>query len=71
MKNHFFKLMLLFMCTSAAKAQETEDLLSLVDKEKPKKEYVKYAFKSLLTVTLWSFCHRAPWTSAFFIALAK
>ena len=65
MKNHFFKLMLLFMCASAAKAQETEDLLSLVDKEKPKKEYVKYAFKSSRVINGHSMEFLAPGTMDF------
>ena len=42
----YFILGLSLMLPSFLKAQKTEDLLSLVDNEKPKKEYVKYAFKS-------------------------
>ncbi len=50
----------------AAKAQQqSDDLLSLVDKEKPKKEYVKYAFKSTRVINGQSMEFLSPGTMDF------
>lgn len=65
MKKYMFKLLLLLLCSPAVKAQETEDLLSLVDKEKPKKEFVKYAFKSSRVINGHSMEFLAPGTMDF------
>lgn len=65
MKKNIFKLLLLLLCSQAVKAQETEDLLSLVDKEKPKKEFVKYAFKSSRVINGHSMEFLAPGTMDF------
>ncbi len=65
MKKIIFKLLLLLLCSPAVKAQETEDLLSLVDKEKPKKEFVKYAFKSPRVINGHSMEFLAPGTMDF------
>lgn len=65
MKKYVFKLFLLLLCSPAVKAQETEDLLSLVDKEKPKKEFVKYAFKSSRVINGHSMEFLAPGTMDF------
>ncbi len=65
MKSHFLKLVLLLMWGVAARAQETENLLILVDNEKPKKEYIKYAFKSSRVINGHSMEFLAPGTMDF------
>ncbi|TWI85313.1 hypothetical protein IQ13_0473 [Lacibacter cauensis] len=65
MTNHFLKLLLLLLCATAAKAQETEDLLKLVEKDNPKKEFVKYAFKSSRVINGHSMEFLAPGTMDF------
>jgi Membrane bound beta barrel domain (DUF5777) len=47
---------------ASAKAQKTDDLLSLVDNGKPKKEYVKYAFKSTRVINAHSMEFLSPGT---------
>lgn len=68
MSIHIKKILLfIFILSSfAAKAQQqSDDLLNLVDKEKPKKEYVKYAFKSSRVINGQSMEFIAPGTMDF------
>ncbi|HVZ56794.1 MAG TPA: DUF5777 family beta-barrel protein [Chitinophagaceae bacterium] len=43
---HFLVLLMLLFAARPAFSQDQPDLLNLVDQDKPKKEYVEYAFKS-------------------------
>ncbi|MFT3844671.1 MAG: DUF5777 family beta-barrel protein [Lacibacter sp.] len=67
--NIYIKNLFFFICivsSFAAKAQQQpDDLLSLVDKEKPKKEYVKYAFKSTRVINGHSMEFLSPGTMDF------
>ncbi|RXK58184.1 hypothetical protein ESA94_19305 [Lacibacter luteus] len=60
-----FFLLSMLLYSIAGAAQETEDLLKLVEKEKPKKEYVKYAFKSPRVINGHSMEFLAPGTMDF------
>lgn len=55
---------LLFFNTSLL-AQQTDDLLSMVDNEKPEEEYVKYAFKSTRVINGHSMEFLSPGTMDF------
>lgn len=59
-------LLVLFILTgSSLQAQQTDDLLSMVDNEKPKKEFVKYAFKSTRVINGHSMEFLSPGTMDF------
>lgn len=57
--------LVLLLLSASAKAQQTEDLLNLVDKDKPKKEFVKYAFKSTRVINSQSMEFLSPGTMDF------
>lgn len=63
-KSQYIFWILLFFNTSLL-AQQTDDLLSMVDNEKPEKEYVKYAFKSTRVINGHSMEFLSPGTMDF------
>lgn len=65
-KNFCFLFLFVLITTSLnVNAQQTEDLLNLVDNGKPKKEYVKYAFKSTRIINGHSMEFLSPGTMDF------